>query len=162
MESGNQLSVLELLVRHDVPCVVIGGYAVTFHGYVRATEDVDLVFLRSAENEDRLFEALRTINACWISDEIDPQTSIEKLVPITIGYVRASRLMMLLTDAGFVDIFDYVPGCPDVNPIELWQTSISHELGIRFASLTNLRKMKIAAGRLKDRLDLEMLPRQED
>jgi hypothetical protein len=45
MAPGNPLLVLDHLRKYDLPLVVIGGYAVTFHGYVRATEDVDIVFI---------------------------------------------------------------------------------------------------------------------
>lgn len=33
---------LKTLVAHGVPFVIIGGHAVNFHGYPRATEDLDL------------------------------------------------------------------------------------------------------------------------
>jgi hypothetical protein len=43
--------VFEVLARHGVPFLVIGGHAVSFHGYVRATEDTDIVWMRSPEAE---------------------------------------------------------------------------------------------------------------
>lgn len=33
---------LKLLNKHEVRYLLIGGYAVNFHGYVRATADLDL------------------------------------------------------------------------------------------------------------------------
>ena len=39
MESGNLFHVIDLFHQHDIPFVVIGGHAVAYHGYVRATED---------------------------------------------------------------------------------------------------------------------------
>ena len=39
------LALIHHLHRHDIPFVVIGGHAVTVHGYPRATEDTDIVFL---------------------------------------------------------------------------------------------------------------------
>ena len=51
MEFGNPFALIEALSRHNVPFVVIGGYAVVYHGYVRATEDVDIVFDRSHDSE---------------------------------------------------------------------------------------------------------------
>jgi hypothetical protein len=65
--------------------------------------------------------------------------------------------MMLITDLGFLDIFDFIPGFPDVGVDELF-TSASETQGRRFASLDWLRKMKQAASRPKDQLDLENLP----
>jgi len=40
---------------HEVPYVIIGGHAVTYHGYVRATEDTDIVFRRTLESESAYF-----------------------------------------------------------------------------------------------------------
>ena len=39
-------NVFEVLTRYGVPFVVIGGHAVNYHGYIRATEDRDIVLLR--------------------------------------------------------------------------------------------------------------------
>lgn len=159
MAPGNPLLVLEHLRKHDVPLVVIGGYAVTFHGYLRATEDVDIVFVRCNSSEIALLNAFNEINACWIGNEIDPATGLESLVRVSAAYIRTTRLMMLVTDLGFLDIFDYVPGCPDVTVEELFSASVQHPAGYRFASLQLLRQMKLASGRPKDLLDLEMLPK---
>lgn len=91
MESGNQFPILDLLRRHKVPFVVIGGHAVIHHGFVRATEDVD--------------------------------------------------------------IFDFIPGYSKTQVQELIDQSIQTEYA-RFVSLAWLRKMKAAAGRPQDQLDL--------
>jgi hypothetical protein len=65
--------------------------------------------------------------------------------------------MMLWTRHGFLDLFDYIPGFPTADVNDLFQSSIPAE-DVRFVSLQWLRKMKQAAGRTKDRLDLENLP----
>ncbi len=158
MAPGNPLLVLEHLLNQDVPLVVIGGYAVTFQGYVRATEDVDIVFLRNDSSEIALLKALEGMNANWIGKDLDPTTGIESLVRVNAAYVRSTRLMMLVTDFGFLDIFDYVPGCPNVSVEELLSESIQHPAGYRFSSLKHLRQMKLASGRPKDLFDLGMLP----
>lgn len=157
MESGNLFQLIDLFRRHNVPIVVIGGHAVVFHGYVRATEDVDLIFLRSPEAERRLLAALREINAQWISDEIDPVTQLERLVPVSETYVHAARLMMLVTDMGFIDVFDFIPGFAE-QPVSDVFTSALTANSTRFVSLAWLRKMKTASGRAIDLVDLENLP----
>ncbi len=35
---------LQLLSDEEVDFVIVGGYAVAFHGYVRATQDIDLFY----------------------------------------------------------------------------------------------------------------------
>lgn len=37
MESGAPFRLIDALIKHDVPFVIVGGHAVTYHGYVRAT-----------------------------------------------------------------------------------------------------------------------------
>ena len=158
MDNGDPFRLLDVLSSHDVPYVVIGGHAVTFHGFVRATEDTDVVFRRTEETELALADALSEVNACWIDDEIDPDTGIERTHPVSLPYIRGSRLMMLVTDFGFLDLFDYIPGYPS-EPVErLFETAIVHGR-YQYASLAWLRAMKTSADRPRDRIDLENLPK---
>jgi hypothetical protein len=149
--------VFEVLARHGVPFLVIGGHAVSFHGYVRATEDTDIVWMRSPKAEKGLLAALEELNAEFIGREIDPETGIERTYPVTASFIRSQSLMMLCTTAGFLDLFDYVPGYPGEAVASLFESSREVE-GIRFVSLEWLRRLKTAAGRPKDLLDLENLP----
>ena len=157
MESGDPFRLIDALIKHEVPIVIIGGHAVTYHGYVRATEDTDVVFLRSDEGEAALYTALTELNACWIGNEIDPQTGLERTSPVSPEYIRGTRLMMLVTDYGFLDIFDYIPGYPNEAVGDLFASS-HDSAGRKVVSLKWLRKMKEAAGRPKDRMDLDNLP----
>ena len=50
---------LSLLNKHEVDCLLIGGYAVGFYGYVRATNDIDAWIDSSAENAAKAEAALR-------------------------------------------------------------------------------------------------------
>lgn len=157
MECGDPFRLIEALAKHNVPFVIIGGHAVSFHGYVRATEDVDVVIRRTPDVEQALLAALTEVNARWIGNEIDPETGIERTFPVSLAYIRSSRLMMLVTDCGFLDIFDYIPGCADESVEQLFESAAEGH-GWQFASLDWLRKMKQAANRAKDQIDLENLP----
>ncbi len=55
--------VFETLNRHGVDYVVIGGFAVTAHGHVRATKDVDLAASDYPDNLQRLAAALSELGA---------------------------------------------------------------------------------------------------
>ena len=154
--TDDPLTVFQLLARAGVPFVIIGGHAVVFHGYVRTTEDADLIFERSPASEAALLVALESIHACWISDQRDPATGQERLVPVSPSYVRGEHLMMLTTDLGFLDLYDYIPGFPDTPVADVFSDSIELD-NLRFISLRWLRKLKQAAGRHKDLDDLEHL-----
>jgi predicted nucleotidyltransferase len=49
---------LENLARAEVNFILVGGVAVALNGFVRTTEDVDIVIERSPENVGRLLDAL--------------------------------------------------------------------------------------------------------
>ena len=151
------LELVEVLSRHDVPFVIIGGHAVNFHGYIRSTEDLDVVWLRTPAAEQSLLAALTEVEARYIGHEIDPSTNLERLYPVTLAFICSSPLMMLWTRYGFLDLFDYIPGFPSEDVRQLQASSIE-ALGTRYVSLPWLRQMKGAAGRTKDQLDLENLP----
>lgn len=114
--------------------MIFGGHAVIAHGYMRATEDVDILCLRSSEHDADLLRALQELNAFWISDEIDQDTGIEKTFPVNQEYVSGHHLMMLGTDQGFLDIFDYVHGCPETDVQQVFDDAVSIA-GKRFVSL---------------------------
>ena len=50
---------LHLLARHRVQFIIVGGVAASLHGSARSTQDLDVVYARSAENHRRLVAALR-------------------------------------------------------------------------------------------------------
>lgn len=152
-----ELELVDVLRGHGVPFVVVGGHAVNVHGYRRATEDTDVVWLRSPAAEEALFRALTEVDARHIGRDVDPATGLERMIPVTIEWIRASHLMMLWTRHGFFDLFDYIPGFPAEAVGQLLATGMDVN-GVRFASLEWLRRMKRAAGRPKDLLDLQNLP----
>ena len=150
-------AIFEALTRHGVPFAVIGGHAVNFHGFGRATEGVDVIWLRSEASGAALFAALSEIDARYIGREIDPQSGLEKTYPVTPARIHSSLLLMLWTRHGFLDLFDYVPSFPAEDVERVLSDSIkSGEL--RYVSLPLLRQMNRASGRTKDLLDLEQLP----
>jgi hypothetical protein len=157
MENANPFQLLDALRTHDVEFLVLGGHAVAYHGYPRATEDTDILFLRTPANEAALFAALRSVNARWIADDIDPATGIERQIPVTRNYVHITHLMMLITDAGFLDVFDFVPGLPE-QCVDVLFEDCETARGLKFVSLRWLRRMKAASQRPKDLMDLENLP----
>ncbi|MCA9195278.1 MAG: hypothetical protein KDB03_26085 [Planctomycetales bacterium] len=88
MNNPSWLDFVSRLRLANVKFVIVGGHAVNFHGYLRTTEDLDLIFLREPETESEVLSALVEFNAFWIGDEIDPETGLEIIHPITIEYFR--------------------------------------------------------------------------
>lgn len=155
--NATPMQLVDVLLDHQVPFVIIGGHAVNYHGHARATEDMDIVYRKSDESILLLTKALESVNAFWISDEIDPTTRIEKAVPVDLTYVQSKSLMMLGTDLGYLDVFDFVPGLPGTPVDAIFEDAIQAE-GRPYISLSKLRQLKLASGRPIDLSDLEKLP----
>jgi predicted nucleotidyltransferase len=49
---------LKLLNDNQVEYIVIGGYAVAIHGYIRATGDIDIWINQNAENADKMLTVM--------------------------------------------------------------------------------------------------------
>ena len=151
-------AVLHTFRVNDLRAVVIGGHAVNFHGYLRATDDIDLILMPDHDWQSKLVTALIQLEAFFIADEIDPRTGIERVVPVTEETSLADRrLVMVGSKYGYLDIFTFAPGLPDDILPEIWNQSVSIAGG-RFVSLKWLRKLKEASGRPIDIADLENLP----
>ena len=81
LESGtpsvNLENILALFNRHHVEYLVVGGYAVAFHGHPRFTRDLDLFYHQTPANADRIMAALREAGFATLSltkdDLLHPQ-----------------------------------------------------------------------------------------
>ncbi|MGH7266800.1 MAG: nucleotidyl transferase AbiEii/AbiGii toxin family protein [Candidatus Rokuibacteriota bacterium] len=75
MEFERFLAVLRALERERVEYVLVGATALSLHGIIRATEDMDLFVRPAGDNVDRLRRALRSV---WNDPDID-QIRLEDL-----------------------------------------------------------------------------------
>jgi hypothetical protein len=146
-------ALLEVLHRRDVQFVVIGGVAVAAHGYVRGTEDLDLVPDPDPANLDRLTDCLEELDSTLptVGRAFDPSTDV--------AAIRRGGNVTADTRFGGLDIVQRANGVPSY--AELVRDAVESELlgvPVRICSLARLRGMKQAAGRDQDRLDLSNLP----
>ena len=56
--SVDMKQLLRLFEEHGVQYALVCGHAVNYYGYVRTTQDMDLLVLPTAENAERIMEAL--------------------------------------------------------------------------------------------------------
>jgi len=56
--SDDMAELLSLFEKHEVEYVLVGGYAVNYYGYIRSTQDIDLLVNPSIENAEKLMIAL--------------------------------------------------------------------------------------------------------
>ena len=136
---------LRLLNSHSVRYLLVGGYAVGYHGYPRATGDMDIWIEMSESNSKNVASAFRDFG---MPDEaISESLFLEKNKVIRMG-VPPVRLEVITSASGVT--FNECYFNREVIEID--------GILINFISLQDLKKNKLAAGRHKDMEDLEHLP----
>ena len=150
--------ILRVLTAHQVDFVVIGGVAVQAHGYIRLTQDLDVIVRPELLNLSRLSEAL-------IDLEAELRTSRGPRLDNPNQLQRAS-VVPVLTRAGRMDIVnvEHVAGGPRSYDA-LRDAALVVALGgfqVAFAGLSDLIRMKRAAGRDQDLMDIEALTREPE
>jgi hypothetical protein len=133
---------LRLLNLKKVEYLIIGGYAVGYHGYPRPTGDLDIWISNASENANRAREALEEFGFSCPIDVLVQDNQV-----IRMG-VAPFRLEVLTTIDGvkFSDCYS-TRVTANVNGVEA-----------SLISLPCLKENKKASGRSKDVTDLEHLP----
>lgn len=150
---------LRTLRAHAVEFVLIGGFALGFHGAGRATKDVDVVPKPGEENLVRLWRALEELEA-------EPQ-GLEDFRPEELaiewgleGLIAGGGNWIVHTRLGRLDVMQWVE--PFDSYDELRANAVEEyvdEVGatILVAGLEDLIAMKEAAGRDQDLVDVTAL-----
>lgn len=154
MKEFDLRSLLNALYEAGVDFVVIGGVAVGAHGFIRGTEDLDIVPDPDPDNLRRLSDALSTLESTL------PTVGERPFNPeIDFGVIRQGGNVTAMTKFGGLDVVQRAQGVPSYS--QLFVDAIESELlgvPVRVCSLQRLREMKRAQDRTQDRLDLENLP----
>ncbi len=136
---------LQLLNVHNVKYLLIGGYAVGYHGYPRATVDMDIWVGIHPQNAQKIVAVLEEFG--FDLPELNADLFLEKDKIIRMG-VPPMRLEILTTISG-------------VEFVTCFQNRIEDELDgikINLIGLDDLKQNKLSSGRYKDLNDLENLP----
>lgn len=150
-------AILRALVERDVEFVVIGGLAVAAHGYIRGTNDIDIVPNPDRQNLALLFDALVALAA----EPIETGDFRPEQMPVAFdveGLVHGGN-WTLRTLRGRLDILQRAAGFESYEALG----SRALELDLRdvgrvlFAGYDDLVAMKEAAGRPQDHEDLQRL-----
>ena len=144
--------ILRGLLDADVQFVLIGGLAAQVHGSPSLTGHVDICFALDGDNLARLARALESLTA------IRREMPVGLSAPLDARALGAGDVFTLSTRYGDLDLLAHPD--PALDSEALSRRSIAAEvLGIevRVASLADLIDMKRAAGRPKDRIELEIL-----
>jgi predicted nucleotidyltransferase len=135
---------LKLCNQKRVKYLLIGGYAVGYYGYPRATGDMDIWIERSSENAAKMVAVLVAFG--FDVPELSAELFMEEGKIIRIG-VPPMRLEILNVISGVTFAESY----PSRERIKL------DGIRVDLIGLKDLKTNKAAAGRLKDLDDLEHL-----
>ena len=134
---------LQLLNSHKVRYLLVGGYAVGYYGYPRATADIDIWVAIDAGNVGKLLAALAVFGFA----EVDPAVFAKEKQVLRMG-VPPLRIE-LLTGVSGLEFEECYSRRVVVNLAEV---------EVNLISLEDLKTNKAASGRYKDLNDLEHLP----
>jgi hypothetical protein len=150
--------ILGALIEKGVEFVVIGGLAVQAHGYIRLTQDLDIVLRPDLLNVSRLSEALIDLQA-------EPRATASLKLTNPHKLLHAPRIPVL-THAGPLDIvnIEHLAGAPKSYDALRDAALVVNLDGVEvpFAGLADLIRMKRAAGRDQDLADIEALTRDAE
>jgi predicted nucleotidyltransferase len=135
---------LRLLNANEIRYVVIGGYAVAFHGYVRYTGDLDIFVELSLKNAGKLARALREFG--FDLPAVQPALFLRKGKIIRMGH-EPMRL----------EILNEIDGVSFQECYRRRRIASLGRLKINFIALPQLLKNKRATRRQKDLADVEAL-----
>ena len=136
---------LNSLKKHGVKFVVVGAHALAVHGVQRWTADIDVLIEPSDENAARLATVLREFGWPGLAG-----VSLEH-------FSEPDRMARLGRSPVQIDLLTSVSG---LTFSEAWEGRIETELDGVAVPVLGLREYvttKLAAGRPKDRIDIELL-----
>ena len=139
---------LKLLNEANVQYLLIGGYAVGYHGYPRATADMDIWVAISPDNAKKLVDVFRRFGMQ------DPKLT-EAL------FLESGKIVRMGVPPMRIEVLTDIDG---VSFDECFQARISVDIDGQDVSLIarkHLRQNKRASARHKDLDDLENLPAED-
>ena len=135
---------LQLLNSKKIEYLVIGGYAVAFYGYPRATGDIDIWIAISKNNAHKVVEALKEFG--FDAPDLNDKLFLEKDKNIRMGNPPLR-----------IEILTSIDGVEFNECYQNKKTVIIDNIKINFISLSDLKKNKKASGRFQDLADIENL-----
>ncbi len=136
---------LRLLNKHKVEYLLIGGYAVAFHGYPRATADMDVWIAVHPRNADKVITVLKEFGL-----------KVPELSPAL--FLKEGQIVRMGMPPVRIEIATSISG---VKFEECYAKRVVDELDgvmVNFIDLEHLKINKKASGRHIDLNDLENLP----
>jgi len=136
---------LRLLNSHRVEYLLIGGYAVAYHGYPRPTGDMDIWIAVSSQNATRVTAAL--VEFGFEADD----------VPLSL-FTQPGRIVRMGIPPMRLEIVTTISGVDFASSYPRRISEIIDDVAVNIIGLDDLKANKKASARHKDLNDLEQLP----
>jgi hypothetical protein len=131
------------LTVHGVEFVIVGAYALAFHGAPRFTGDLDVLIRPTLDNASRLLKALESFG---FPTELTPE-----------GIADQRRMIQMGLPPVQIHVMSAISG---VTWDEVWADRVAGPLGrheVRFIGRESFLRNKRAAGRPKDLADIDAI-----
>ena len=136
---------LRSLNANGVRYLLIGGYAVGFHGYPRATNDIDIFVAKDLENARRLVKSLNEFGFGTVELSTELFTKDKSIVRMGVEPLK-------------IEFANFISGVEFEEAFEDKIVGVIDDVEISIINLHHLKINKKASGRYKDLDDLENLP----
>ena len=150
MAQDRLIALLDALLAGQVEFVIIGGLAAVLHGAPVTTADIDIVHRKTPDNIRRMLDVLLPLHARF---RADPRN-----LPPTASALGGQGHVLLDSDLGPIDaLCEIGPGQDYDWLLPRSDTLTRGDRSVRVVDLPTLIALKVAAGRLKDRLTIPIL-----
>jgi hypothetical protein len=151
------LGALRTLSEHGVRSVLIGGFAAALRGSPMITGDIDICYARDDENLQALADALVELGATLRGAPVDVPFRLDAAT------LKAGDPFTFSTKAGPVDCLGTPAGTDGFGDLDASATQEALDgLIVRVASVDDLVRKKLAAGRPQDLIAVEWLSALRD
>ncbi|MBI5303453.1 MAG: hypothetical protein HY868_15070 [Chloroflexi bacterium] len=135
---------IESLNANRARYLVIGGYAVAFHGHPRYTKDLDVWVERTPQNAARVVKALAQFGFASLGLTVN-------------DFLAPDQIIQLGNPPSRIDILNELQGVEFASSYRSRVRVKVDGVNVNFIGLANLKKNKKAVGRLQDLADVENL-----
>lgn len=144
----NHQKLLATLLKNQVEFIVIGGYSVIFHGYLRTTGDMDIWLKPDNQNKEKLKLALQEFGI--ENKALEPLNQVDFTQALAFHIDEKPERIDFLTKVNLVS-FEEANSMKVISEID--------GMPIPFLHLNHLILSKMNTGRTKDLADIEELQR---
>lgn len=138
---------LELLDKHQVEYMIVGGYALAFHGKPRHTGDLDIWINITAENARSMVKVVK-------------EFGLQSLGLKEADFLRPGYITQIGYPPLRIDILNHIDGLEFKEAKKEMQTINTDGLLVKYIGLHDFVRNKLASGRPQDLTDIKEIQKQ--